>query len=623
MKKLITGNEAVALGAVAAGVKAVTGYPGTPSTGTITYLLSMDLPDTHVEWSVNEKVAIDVAAGLGWGGHRVLVTMKMSGVNVAADSLVSIAHSGVDGGMVIYVADDPGVSAGMVEQDSRAYALMADMVILEPSSVKESYEMTKFAFDLSEQIQTPVFVRSVTALANSFAEVDIEPPGKVSQAEPLLVRDINRYTKAGSVIGKTQHQKIINNLEKAGQILEEIGFNKIHLSANKGGLGIITVGITAAYMDEAFEMLEQHTSVKRDEISVLNVYASLPFPEKKVRQLLAHCGTILVLEELEPHLEKNVYVEAQKTGFNGKIVGKLDNTLSRIGEYGVEQIVRGTAAALGLDFPEDLLKGMNSGEAYAADRPITVCAGCPHRGTYMAIIDALRRLRLKKSEVMVTGDIGCTILGMNPPYDIIWNEISMGASVSLAQGYVYAGVKTPVIATIGDSTFFHGGIPGLINAIQHDVNMTLIIMDNRWTAMTGMQENPGTSKKYQGEGYVEVDIARIVPALGVTQYFEMDPFNYRESSEILQKALKLPGVKVVLARGECAIQVVRHNEVEKIVRVIDENCNQCKLCIMVTGCAALSLGNGTVLVDEALCTGCGLCVAVCNRNAMELMDREY
>ena len=622
MKKLITGNEAVALGAVAAGVKAVTGYPGTPSTGTITYLLSMDLPDTHVEWSVNEKVAIDVAAGLGWGGHRVLVTMKMSGVNVAADSLVSIAHSGVDGGMVIYVADDPGVSAGMVEQDSRAYALMADMVILEPSSVKESYEMTKFAFDLSEQIQTPVFVRSVTALANSFAEVDIDPPGNVSQAEPLLVRDINRYTKAGSVIGKTQHQKTINNLEKAGQILEEMGFNKLHLSANKGGLGIITVGITAAYMDEAFEMLEQHTAVKRDEISILNIYASLPFPDKKVRQLLAHCGTILVLEELEPHLEKNVYVEAQKTGFDGKIVGKLDNTLSRIGEYGVEQIVRGTAAALGLELPENLLKGMSAGEAYAADRPITVCAGCPHRGTYMAIIDALRRLRLKKSEVMVTGDIGCTILGMNPPYDIIWNEISMGASVSLAQGYVYAGVKTPVIATIGDSTFFHGGIPGLINAIQHNVNMTLIIMDNRWTAMTGMQENPGTSEKYQGEGYVEVDIARIIPALGVTQYFEMDPFNYRESSEILQQALKLPGVKVVLARGECAIQVIRHKEVEKIVKVIDENCNQCKLCIMVTGCAALSLGNGTVLVDEALCTGCGLCVAVCNRNAMELIDRE-
>ena len=622
MKKLITGNEAVALGAVAAGVKAVTGYPGTPSTGTITYLLSMDLPDTHVEWSVNEKVAIDVAAGLGWGGHRVLVTMKMSGVNVAADSLVSIAHSGVDGGMVIYVADDPGVSAGMVEQDSRAYALMADMVILEPSSVKESYEMTKFAFDLSEQIQTPVFVRSVTALANSFAEVEIDPPGIVSQAEPLLIRDINRYTKAGSVIGKTQHQKVINNLEKAGQILEEMDFNKIHLSAHEGGLGMITVGITAAYLDEAFEMLEQHTPVKRDEISILKIYASLPFPDKKVRQLLDHCSTILVLEELEPHLEKNVYVEAQKAGFNGKIIGKLDNTLSRIGEYGVEQIVRGTAAALGLELPENLLKGMSAGEAYAADRPITVCAGCPHRGTYMAIIDALRRLRLKKSEVMVTGDIGCTILGMNPPYDIIWNEISMGASVSLAQGYVYAGVKTPVIATIGDSTFFHGGIPGLINAIQHNVNMTLIIMDNRWTAMTGMQENPGTSKKYQDKGYVEVDIARIIPALGVTQYFEMDPFNYRESSEILQQALKLPGVKVVLARGECAIQVVRHKEVEKIVRVIDENCNQCKLCIMVTGCAALSLGNGTVLVDEALCTGCGLCVAVCNRNAMELMDRE-
>ena len=389
MKKLITGNEAVALGAVAAGVKAVTGYPGTPSTGAIESLLMMDLPNTHVEWSVNEKVAIDVAAGLGWGGHRVLVTMKMSGINVASDSLVSIAHSGVDGGMVIYVADDPGVSAGMVEQDSRAYAVMADMAILEPSTVKEAYEMTKYAFELSEQIKTPVFVRSVTALASSFAEVEIDPPGEVSQAEPLLIRDINRYTKAGAVIGKTQHQRTINSLAEAGRILEEKGFNKLHLTGKKGGLGIVTVGITAAYLEEGFEILEQHTSLKRADISLLKIYASLPFPANQVRQLLDYCGSVLVLEELEPHVEKNLYVEAQQMGYRGKIVGKLDNTLSRIGEYSAEQMVRGTAAALGLAVPADVLTGFRAGESYAADRPITVCAGCPHRGTYMAINDAL------------------------------------------------------------------------------------------------------------------------------------------------------------------------------------------------------------------------------------------
>lgn len=615
MKKLITGNDAIALGALAAGVKLVTGYPGTPSTGALASLLSMELPDTHVEWSTNEKVAFEIATGAAWGGHRALCTMKMSGINVAYDSIISVAYSGCDGGFVVYVADDPGTSAGMCEQDSRGFALMSDMVMLEPATVAETYRLTKYAFELSEQIKTPVFVRLVTALANSFAMVEIDDPAPVSQAEPLLVRDIARYTKAGAVVCMNQHRDLIHRLELAGKIIKEQGINRLQLGRNAGRLAIIAAGVTAAYLDEGFEVLAS-TGLRSEEVSILKVASTNPAPIDEIEELLDHCQRILVLEELEAVIEKEVYIKAQKLGWRGRIIGKLDGFFSRVGEYGVAQVVRGIAAAEDIALPEGFLQGYQKAEELAAARPITTCAGCPHRGTYMAINQAIRKLRLKKDQVMVTGDIGCTILGMNPPFDTVWNEISMGASISLAQGFVHAGVKTPMIATIGDSTFFHGGIPGLINAIQHQVNLTLIIMDNRWTAMTGMQVNPGTPDEFQGKDFKEVDIARIIPALGVEHFFEIDPYDLDHSTAVLQQALTLPGVKVVLARRECAIQTQRRQERAGAVQVVEDNCNQCKLCIMVTGCAALSLNESAVVIDQALCNGCGLCVETCNREAL-------
>jgi len=335
-----------------------------------------------------------------------------------------------------------------------------------------------------------------------------------------------------------------------------------------------------------------------------------------VRALLDHCGTILVLEELEPHLERGVYVETARLGYQRRILGKLDGLFSRIGEYGVPQVVRGFEAVLHLGIPVDLFAGTPEAEKLAASRLITTCAGCPHRGTYLAINQAVRKLKFKKDDVMVTGDIGCTILGMNPPFETIWSEISMGASVSYAQGFVHAGVATPVIATIGDSTFFHGGIPGLINAIHHHVNMTLIIMDNRWTAMTGMQINPGTPQDYLPGEDQEVDLARIIPALGVKNFFEMDPFDLPTASDTVQNALRLPGVKVILSRGECAIQSMRRDGPAARIQVIEEKCNLCGLCVLRTGCPALIQGTDRLDIDEALCTGCGLCVQICNRDAL-------
>jgi indolepyruvate ferredoxin oxidoreductase alpha subunit len=620
--KIVTGNEALAQGALRAGVKVFTGYPGTPSTGALTCLLNMELgPDRHVEWSTNEKVAFEIATGVSWAGQRALCTMKMSGLNVAFDSVISVAYSGCKGGLVIYVADDPGASAGMAEQDSRGFAYLSNLPILEPSSVPEAYGLIQAAFGLSEQVGSPVLFRMVTSVAHAYAAVEIEPPLPPLQREVVFEKDIAKYTKAGSAICLAQHRDLIRRLEKAYRIIGVMGLNSLQLADKPVGLGIIANGVPFVYLEEAFEIATRYGFDPKT-ASVLKVVAANPFPIEEVQTLLRHCDRVLVLEELEPILEREVYVEAHKIGYEGKIFGKLEGPLSRIGEYELRQVVEGLRAALDLDMPQDLFLSGVEAEQLAALRPITVCAGCPHRGTFMAIHQAIKRSRLKKDEVIVTGDIGCTILGMNPPFDTIWTEISMGASLGLAQGYVHAGVKTPVIATIGDSTFFHAGLPGLINAIQYQVPLTLIIMDNGWTCMTGMQINPGTSASFQPCGGQRLDIARIVPALGVEHFFIVDPFDYAQTTKTIQDCLALDGVKVVLARQECAIQAQRRGEQKGILRVLPENCNLCSLCLMVTGCPAIDLGEKAVVIDPALCYGCGLCAEVCNREALLIEETQ-
>ena len=381
-------------------------------------------------------------------------------------------------------------------------------------------------------------------------------------------------------------------------------------------LGIITAGITAAYLDEAFEIASRY-GFDPATTSVLRIVSVHPLPTVQIRTLLQHCDTILVLEELEPTTENAVYIEAQRMGWEGRIIGKLSGHFERVGEYGVRHIVQGLAAATGIVIPDDLFRGQADAEKLAAARPITVCAGCPHRGTFMAINQAVRRAGFKKDEVMVTGDIGCTILGMNPPFNTVWNEVSMGASIGMAMGFVHAGVKTPVIATIGDSTFYHAGLPALVNAVQHQTPITLIIMDNGWTSMTGMQINPGTCEQFQGAGNARLDIARIVPALGVDQFWIVDPFEMEDMARVLQDALKLPGVKVLLARQECAIPAKRRGVEAGEIKVLDENCNQCKLCITVTGCLAITLSESSINIDPEQCYACGLCAAVCKRDAIE------
>lgn len=615
-KKIVGGNEAVALAALAAGVKVVTGYPGTPSSEVIGSLWKMGkMEGTEVEWSTNEKVAFEVAAAAAWAGKRAMCTMKMSGLNVAYDSVIGIAYSGCTGGLVIYVTDDPGVTTGMAEQDTRGFALMSDMPMLEPGSVEDSYDLIKFAFELSEGIQSPVFVRSVTNVSQSHGVVDVEERALPSEDKPVMEKNISKYTKAGAGICMEQHRRLIESLEQAGRMIEEKGLNKLHLAQEKGGLGIISVGVVNGYLEEGLE-LAAGAGCRPKAVSTLKLISTVPFPAKEVQTLLGHCDTLLVLEELEPHLEKGVYLEAYKMGAKVRIVGKEDATLSRIGEYNAGHVVKGLFSALNMTVPEDLIKASTEAEKKAAARPITTCAGCPHRGTYMAINRAIKNAGFKKDDVIVTGDIGCTILGINPPFHTLWTEVAMGASIPMAQGFVYSGMETPVISTIGDSTFFHAGIPGLINAIQHGVNLTAVIMDNGWTAMTGMQVNPGTNIDYQQEGCKQLDLAQVVQGLGVEHFFIVDPYDLEETTKAVEKALSLPGVKVVMPRRECAIQAGRRKVKYGKVTVDAEKCNTCKLCINTTGCPAIELGEDSIIIDYAQCNGCGLCAQVCKRSAI-------
>ncbi|MEN6369701.1 MAG: thiamine pyrophosphate-dependent enzyme [Thermotogota bacterium] len=755
MRRIVTGNQAVALGALRSGVRVVTGYPGTPSTGVVEHLLTMELPGRHVEWSTNEKVAFEIAAGAAWAGQRALTTMKMSGVNVAYDALISIAYSGTNGGLVILVVDDPGVSAGMAEQDSRGFALLSDLPMLEPSSVAEAYEFVVAAFEVSERARTPVFLRLTTAVALTSACIEVsdevapptlapgEPPGGETRAGEsggaalgrgvILERDIARYTKAGSKICLDQHRDLIERLNVAGGVIRAMGLNDLRLAGKPGGVGAVAVGSTYAYLTEALAV----TGLKPEQVSILKAVATTPFPREEAETLLRHCGTVLVLEELEPFFERELWIAARRIQSDARIVGKLDGTLSRLGEYGVDEVVEGLSVALqdtpvrregpkavlasanrepkergavceaaprpitvcagagrggehdlkgepsstvlpladltgredasrgasptpaprpitvcaGVGRPpEDDLKGERTasvlpsalrdtqgrrGDVEPAPRPITVCAGCPHRGTYMAIEAAIKKAGLSKDAVMVTGDIGCTILGMNPPFELIWNEVSMGSSVSLAQGYVHAGIKTPVIATIGDSTFFHAGMPGLLNAVQRRVPLTLVVMDNGWTAMTGMQVNPGTDDAFQAGGR-RIDLARILPALGADRFDIVDPYDLPAMTTVLADGLREPGVKVVLARRECAIQARRHGAAAAVA-FDAAKCVLCKRCIKVTGCPALgcsasdgaeqlgqnrvpgpsgSAGRERITVDAALCNGCGLCATACPTHAL-------
>jgi len=608
---LLSGNQAMARAAIEAGVALVTGYPGTPSTYLIEALLPIPNLGFRVEWSVNEKVAFEVATGVSWAGLRSLVTMKMSGLNVASDALVSVQYSGTNGGMVIYVADDPSTYYGMVEQDSRHYARLAAAPMLTPATPQEALDYTRRAFDLSEKIGRPVMILATTSLANTSELVRL---GEVQsfRREPSFDFDIARYSKAGPAACIAQHQDTLAALDRFGALADDLN----PLTLNESRVGIIAAGITWNYFQEV-------AAANKLDPCTLKLGVANPLPKAKIRALLSRVDTVLVLEELEPLVEEVVLALRGDVAHPVKIMGKADGRFSVTGDYNPDIV----ASALHDLFPERVARPetpvelSRQAQTLKVKRLNTFCAGCPHRATYYALDLAIEKLGLKKGETIITGDIGCTILGMNDPFRSCWTEICMGSSISLAQGFRYAGIKTPVIATIGDGTFFHAGIPPLLNAAHNKTNLTVIILDNHWTSMTGMQPHVGTELAPHADERQIVKLEDMVRAAGVKNVWRVNPFQTGKMVPTLVEAISSPELAVVIADAECALQKGRRKSSGASLRVKPEKCiglDACgDSCMKVLGCPAIERGeDGKAFINPGSCTACGLCHHACRFGAI-------
>lgn len=651
----LTGDEAVARAALEAGVEVASGYPGNPSTKAITALLPIARQyDIAIEWSVNEKVALEVAAGAAWAGKRSLTAMKMSGVNVMADSLLSIAHSGVLGSLVIYTVDDVGVYYGMVEQDTRYYARLASLPMLMPATPEEAYAMTRLAFTLSEQTGAPVFVLGTTVVANAITAMKVGSIEREGTRPAHFPRDLAKFTKAAPQWCRDQHADTLRRLEHAATLCRDYA-SAVHpgvvtlqpaaREAEPGNrLGIIVAGVSFTYLEELRARAPQWFV----DVPVLKIHMVNPLPEQEMRDFLKQVDAVLVLEELEPQIETETLALIGQTGLRVQVYGKRDGLLPRVGDYSLELTQNALAkvdelvgraptwmaapsTAPGGDMQEMPNKaGLNRANGRhplpvisAPPRSLEFCPGCPHRMTYYALNRAIEELGYGRDDIITTGDVGCTIIGMNAPLDSCWTEVSMGASIGIAQGFKYAGIEKPVLAAMGDGSFYHNGIGGLLNAVQSGVNLTLIILDNSRAAMTGMQPDPGTGRRADGTPAVRADIAMLVRGCGVEHVRRVDPYDLPHIIKALKDAIHAPGVSVVIAEAPCSTQ---GKYIHEPVQVDQERClsgRGCEdtPCYSKVGCPSVLLSlddaQSRVSIDSATCVACGLCAAACPFDAIK------
>ncbi len=622
-KLLLSGDEAVARAALDKRIAVATGYPGSPGTKTLAALLPIAGEyDITVEWSINEKVALEVASGAAWAGKRSLVSMKMSGINVMADSLLSIAHSGVIGALVIYAVDDVGAYYGMVEQDSRYYAQLASLPLLMPATPQEAYMMALRAFEVSEQVGAPVLVLSTTAVAQTTAAIRVGQIAQKPQRVASFLRDPAKFTKATSQWSREQHKQALARLAQAGELFRQLP-DLNHVSwpeQSRVGVpkvGIIVAGVSYTYVQELLQL----SPASAAQVALFKLGALNPLPSAELAAFLYQVDSALVLEELEPIIETQVLALAAEAGLHLKIVGKRSGLLPRVGDYTFSIVANALGTLIEHDNSQhELFAGQQRVETTrkALPRALEFCSGCPHRMTYYALNRAIEQLGLAHDEVIVTGDIGCTILGIHEPLNVCWTEVSMGASIGIAQGFKYAGIEKPVIAAMGDGTFYHNGIAGLLNAVQSGVNLTLIILDNSTSAMTGLQPDAGSGRRATGEPSAQANIPMIVRGCGVTHVWELDPYQLVETTRVLQEAINYPGVAVVIAKAPCTTPGLLIHE--HTIQVDQERCRvgaECQdtPCYSKVGCpSVLLLQEATqmrVAIDTATCVSCGLCLAAC------------
>ena len=574
MKKLMIGNEAVARGLYEGGIGLVSSYPGTPSTEITEFLSTYD--DIHSEWAPNEKVAAEVAFGASLGGMRTACAMKHVGLNVAADPLFTLSYTGVTGGMVICVADDPAMHSSQNEQDSRHYAIAAKVPMLEPADSAEALAFSRDAFALSEQFDTPVLLRMCTRVAHSQSVVEIGERVAV-ETKPYVKNGAKYIMMPGNA--KKRHPVVEERTKALAAYAEECPFNRVEMGGTK--IGIITSGTCYQYVKEVFG----------DSASVLKIGMPYPLPEKLFRDFAAKVEKLYVIEELDGIIEAH----CQSLGID--VVGK--ELFSPIGEYSQASI----RAAFGLEAP----KSTALDEALPM-RPPMMCAGCPHRGIYYT---------LAKNKVTVIGDIGCYTLGAQPPLSAVDSTLCMGASVSGVHGFNLAQGKSAekkTVAVIGDSTFMHSGMTGLVNIAYNASNSTVIILDNSITGMTGHQQNPTTGYNIKGDPAAKVDLEALCHALGIHRVRVVDPYDLAACDAAIKEELAAEEPSVIISRRPCVL--LKSVKTAPALRVNEDKCKKCKKCATL-GCPAISIKGGKASIDATLCVGCEVCVGLCKFDAIE------
>lgn len=574
MKKLMLGNEAVARGAYEAGVTVATAYPGTPSTEITENIAKYD--EIYSEWAPNEKVALEVAVGAAIAGARAICSMKHVGLNVAADPLFTASYTGVNGGLVVMVADDPGMHSSQNEQDSRFYARASKVPMLEPADSQECKDFVTAAFEISEQFDTPVLVRLSTRIAHSQSVVELGE--KTAYQLKEYVKSPDKYVMMPAMARK-RHVEVEKRMAELRDFSDQTPLNRIEWGSKD--IGIITNGIAYQYAREVF-----------GEVSFLKLGMVYPLPEKLLQNFAKEVKTLYVIEELEPFIENQV----KKMGI--KVTGK--ELLPVIGELSAQII-------------KEIIMGITTQLQPVTNEPIPVrppvmCPGCPHRGMFYV---------LKKLKLTVSGDIGCYTLGALPPMDSMDTCICMGASLSGAHGMEKARGKEfakKTVAVIGDSTFIHSGITGLIDIVYNKGTSTVIILDNSITGMTGHQHNPVTGYTIKGEPTRQVDLVKLAQAVGVDRVRVADPFYLKVFEKVVKEEIASEEPSVIISKRPCAL--LKHVKFEGPQVINQTICKKCKMCLKI-GCPALIDRGDAIEINEALCVGCRLCAELCNVNAIE------
>ena len=580
MKELMLGNKAVARGLYEAGVCVASSYPGTPSTETTEEAAKHD--EIYCEWAPNEKVAMETAFGASRAGKRSYCAMKHVGLNVAADPLFTISYTGVNAGMVILVADDPGMHSSQNEQDSRHYAIAAKLPMLEPSDSQEALDFTKKAYEISEQFDTPVFIKMCTRVAHSQSIVETGERADVPMKE--YVKDAAKYVMVPAN-AKKRHPIVEERTRKLIEFAETSELNRVEKGTDNK-LGIITSSTCYQYVKEVFG----------DSVSVLKLGIINPLPEKLIKDFAASVEKLAVVEELDPIIENHCKVLGLEV--TGKDVFPLIDEFSQ----GLVSTALG-----GEEKPAcSAIEGLPG-------RPPAMCSGCPHRGLFYT---------LSKNKCTVLGDIGCYTLGATPPLSAIDTTECMGASISSLHGFNKARgeeSEKKTVAVIGDSTFMHSGMTGLANIAYNQTNSTVIILDNSITGMTGHQQNPTTGKNLRGEPAGKIDLEALCRAMGFNRVRVVDPYDLAETDKAVKEELAAAEPSVIISRRPCAL--LKYVEKKPPIKVNPDKCRSCRACMQL-GCPSISFKDGHAHVDNTLCFGCGVCSELCHFDAFETMEGE-